>query len=165
MSIMTTNLQQLFRHDLWANRLILDASAGLTPDQVDATVVGTYVSLGRTLFHLIASIDSYAARLAVRPRLLVNDDAVAVPSNGHLRAILESAGPELIELAGSTTGVDTVEVMRPDGLIAVPGWIILVQAIDHGREHRTHIATILTQLGIEPPDMDGWTFMNASDQA
>jgi len=51
--------------------------------------------------------------------------------------------------------------MRPEGPIAVPGWIILVQAVDHGREHRTHIATILTQLGIEPPDMDGWTFMSA----
>ncbi|MCY7419761.1 MAG: DinB family protein [Chloroflexi bacterium] len=162
---MTTNLQQLFRHDLWANRLILDACAGLTPDQMDATVVGTYGSVGRTLFHLIASIDSCAARLAVRPRLLVDDDAVPVPSNGHLHAILESVGPELIELAGSTGEIDTVEVMQPDGPIAVPGWIILVQAIDHGREHRTHIATILTQLGIEPPDMDGWTFMSAPDPA
>src|SRR4051812_38862733 len=125
---MTTNLQQLFRHDLWANRLILDACAALTPEQMDSTVVGTYGTLGRTLFHLISSIDSYAARLSVRPRLLVNDDAMPVPSNDHLRAILDSVGPELVELAGVTSEDRTVEVMRPDGAIQVPAWIILVQA-------------------------------------
>lgn len=34
----------------------------------------------------------------------------------------------------------------------------LAALFDHGREHRTHAATILTQLGIEPPVIDGWQF-------
>jgi uncharacterized damage-inducible protein DinB len=34
----------------------------------------------------------------------------------------------------------------------------LLQAVNHSTEHRSQIATILTQLGIEPPSMDGWTF-------
>jgi hypothetical protein len=40
----------------------------------------------------------------------------------------------------------------------IPASVIFVQAIDHAAEHRTHAATILSQLGIEPPTMDGWQF-------
>jgi len=158
MSPMPTNLQQLFRHDLWANRLILDACAGLTPEQMDTSTEGTYGTILRTLFHLVASVDSYAARLVVRPRLLVNDDALPLPPFEVLRAVLATAGTELIEQAGSVSETRTVDVAGDDGPRTIPAWIILVQAIDHGREHRTHIATMLTQLGIEPPDMDGWQF-------
>ena len=35
----------------------------------------------------------------------------------------------------------------------------MVQAVTHSTEHRTHIATIITQLGREPPDMSGWQYM------
>lgn len=36
--------------------------------------------------------------------------------------------------------------------------LLLLQAINHGTEHRSQIATILTQLGVEAPEMDGWTY-------
>jgi uncharacterized damage-inducible protein DinB len=38
------------------------------------------------------------------------------------------------------------------------GSLLLLQAVNHGTEHRSQIATILTQLGVEPPEMDGWTY-------
>ena len=38
----------------------------------------------------------------------------------------------------------------------IPASVILVQAINHATEHRAHATTILTQLGIEPPAIDGW---------
>jgi uncharacterized damage-inducible protein DinB len=34
--------------------------------------------------------------------------------------------------------------------------------VNHGTEHRSQVATILTQLGVEPPEMDGWTYFLAS---
>jgi uncharacterized damage-inducible protein DinB len=34
----------------------------------------------------------------------------------------------------------------------------MLQAINHATEHRTHIATILTQQGVEPPVLDGWHY-------
>jgi uncharacterized damage-inducible protein DinB len=36
---------------------------------------------------------------------------------------------------------------------------LIMQAINHSTEHRTQIATIITQLGMEPPDMSGWQYM------
>jgi uncharacterized damage-inducible protein DinB len=42
----------------------------------------------------------------------------------------------------------------------VPKAIILNQAINHATEHRAQIMTTLTQLGIQPPDLDSWTYFD-----
>ena len=46
----------------------------------------------------------------------------------------------------------------------MPVSLFLIQAINHGTEHRSQIATILTQIGVEPPEMDGWTYFETSGQ-
>ena len=33
-----------------------------------------------------------------------------------------------------------------------------LQAINHATEHRAHVATILSQHGVAPPELDGWTY-------
>ena len=40
----------------------------------------------------------------------------------------------------------------------MPVSLFLLQAVNHGTEHRSQVATILTQLGVEPPEMDGWAY-------
>ena len=40
----------------------------------------------------------------------------------------------------------------------LPASTLYAQAINHATEHRSHIATILTQQGIEPPDFSGWAW-------
>ena len=40
----------------------------------------------------------------------------------------------------------------------IPASVILVQAINHATEHRAHATTILSQLGIVPPPIDGWHY-------
>jgi uncharacterized damage-inducible protein DinB len=39
---------------------------------------------------------------------------------------------------------------------------LLIQAVNHGVEHRTHITAIMAQLGIQPPDVDGWEYMKSN---
>jgi uncharacterized damage-inducible protein DinB len=51
---------------------------------------------------------------------------------------------------------------EPPGTWWMPVSLYLLQAVNHGTEHRSQVATILTQLGIEPPEMDGWTYFFAS---
>jgi uncharacterized damage-inducible protein DinB len=46
----------------------------------------------------------------------------------------------------------------------MPVGLFLLQAVNHGTEHRAPVATILTQLGVEPPRMDGWTYFFATGQ-
>ena len=37
---------------------------------------------------------------------------------------------------------------------------LMVQAVTHSTEHRTQVSTIITQLGMEPPDMSGWQWID-----
>jgi DinB family. len=36
---------------------------------------------------------------------------------------------------------------------------MLIQAVNHGVEHRTNITTIMAQKGMQAPDLDGWEYM------
>jgi uncharacterized damage-inducible protein DinB len=38
----------------------------------------------------------------------------------------------------------------------VEPWVVLTQVINHATEHREQIKSMLTALGIEPPEIDGW---------
>ena len=48
---------------------------------------------------------------------------------------------------------DTVQVDWDSTLRDVPKTIILTQVTTHATEHRKQVKAILTQLGIEPPDL------------
>jgi uncharacterized damage-inducible protein DinB len=39
--------------------------------------------------------------------------------------------------------------------------LLVVQAIQHGIDHRTQICTALRVLGLEPPAIDGWSYWAA----
>ena len=54
---------------------------------------------------------------------------------------------------------------RPRETEPIPVGILLIQAINHATEHRAQVATILTQQGSTPPEMDGWTFWAAPEAA
>jgi uncharacterized damage-inducible protein DinB len=40
--------------------------------------------------------------------------------------------------------------------------IVMLQAIDHAIDHRSQIATLLSQQGIEPPELDAWAYNDAT---
>ena len=44
-------------------------------------------------------------------------------------------------------------------VVKYPVASLMIQAINHSTEHRTQVSTIITQLGLEPPDMTGWAYM------
>ena len=74
-------------------------------------------------------------------------------------------GDAQLEEAATKAGQDRqVQVTGddPPGTWRMPVSLFLLQAINHGTEHRSQVATILTQLGIEPPDTDGWAYFFAS---
>jgi len=157
-------LVELFRHNTMMNRRLLEACRELSPEQLDATTTGTYGTIGATLVHIANAQTGYAARLLdiERPKSLAED-----PFPGF--AVLEerfAIGDYQLEEAAQAHPHREVEVTGDDpvGTWRMPVSLFLVQAINHGTEHRSQVATILTQLGFEPPDMDGWTYFDASGQ-
>jgi uncharacterized damage-inducible protein DinB len=72
------------------------------------------------------------------------------------------SGDELSQLAQATRAENLVEEHSDDfkTFVHYPLASLLMQAINHATEHRTQISTIITQLGLEPPDMSGWQYMD-----
>jgi uncharacterized damage-inducible protein DinB len=158
-------LVEFFRHNAMMNQRLMEACRQLSPEQLDATATGTYGSVGATLVHIANSQEGYAARLlaAQRPERLPEDpfpgfEALAerfVSGNARLEEAAKRAGEDR---KVQVTGDD------PPGTWWMPVSLFLLQAINHGTEHRSQVATILTQLGMEPPEMDGWRYFFDSGQ-
>ncbi len=53
---------EFLRHNTMMNGRLLDACRGLSPEQLEATAIGTYGSIGATLVHVANSQQGYAAR-------------------------------------------------------------------------------------------------------
>ncbi len=154
-------LAEFFKHNRWANLRLLDACADLTAVQLDTAVPGTFGPLGATLVHLVAAEESYLARLAQaeRPdRAWAEGPFLGVAA---LRERASSSGEALCVAAQEETAGRILRGTWRGEPYALPAATILIQAINHATEHRAHVATILSQLGIEPPDLDGWTYGEA----
>jgi uncharacterized damage-inducible protein DinB len=156
-------LVELFRHNTMMNRRLLDACRQLTPEQLGATATGTYGTIGATLTHLANAQTGYAARLLGLERLerLAEDP---FPGFDVLAERLALGDAQLEQAASQAIPETRVEVRGndPPGVWLMPVSLFFLQAINHGTEHRSQIATILTQLGVEPPEMDGWAYLMAS---
>lgn len=153
---MSSILVHLLRHNRWANRMVVERCEQLSQAQLDATVEGTYGSIRDTLTHLIRAEAGYVFRLTDRPRVFGREDAY--PGAGRISELLAETGAVLEEVAASLGVEETVDITTDEGTATVPAFVILLQAANHGTDHRGHIATILTQLGIEPPEVDFWAY-------
>ena len=155
------HLQRIFLHNRWANKLIMEACRNLTEDQLHASVLGTYGELGATLAHLAAGEAGYVWRFDQDPDRFQWDEEDPPPPVATLAEVLERSGARFVELAATSPDELVVSYVIEGEQRSWPAWVILGQVIDHGREHRSHAATILTQLGIEPPDIDMWSYAMA----
>jgi len=153
---MPTTLHALFRHNRWANEKVLDACRDLTEVQRATSVDGTYGELGATLTHLVRAESWYLQLVSGWQPPVRWEIPGPFPGIDTLRERATYTGNRLTEIVDTLDADGTVEV---DG-DPIPIAVILVQAINHATEHRAHVATILTQLGIQPPEMDGWGLVN-----
>jgi len=153
-------LQFTFRHNSWATRRLIEACRALTPEQLDATTPGAMGSVLQTLNHLVdgeglrfqtlltgtpppwergevAGLDTLAARAEHNERWW--DDYLAAPVDAEL--------PVRVEFQSQVYDVAT--------------GVILAQTVHHSNIHREQVCTILTVLGIQPPDLSGWGYGGA----
>ena len=157
-------LLEFFRHNSMMNRRLIEACQDLSPDQLATSVAGTYGSIAATLVHIANAQDGYAARLIDRQR---PERLPEAPFPGF-QAVAERLGESDSQLEAATSRSDwdrQVEIKGddPPGSWLMPVGLFLLQAINHGTEHRSQIATTLTQLGVEPPEMDGWGYIFQTD--
>lgn len=156
---MTTGLADFYRYNLWANLSLLDVCAQLSDEQLDATMEGTFGSVRETLVHMLASEEGYAGHVTgayITPRL---KDLTAFPGFDELRRRVKMVGEKLITFAEQGE-LDQV-LYLDEGTYEASVMIVLIQAINHGVDHRSQIATVLSLQGVDLPDLSGWGYNDA----
>ncbi len=160
---MTTGLPDFFKYNLWANLRLLDACANLTDPQLDATTTGVFGSVREILMHIFASEEGYARSVSGASPTFPLKELTTFPGFDELRQRAERSGEALITFAEQAEQGELDRILHLDGgTYDAPVIIVLIQAINHTVDHRSQIATLLTQQGIEPPDLDGWSYNDAN---
>jgi uncharacterized damage-inducible protein DinB len=159
----TSVLTRLFEHNTWANLKLLDFCERLSDAQLDATAIGCFGSIRDTLRHIVSAEVSYVER--VNGKLPAKSPAPGeVPGFEMLKDSVRWAGDELLELALSARKDTSVRQRPPRQPFEYTLASLIAQALTHSTEHRTQISAIITQLGMEPPDMSGWTYMEENGE-
>jgi len=146
-------LARLLEHNNWANRDITRACAALTDAQLDARPISEEQwSIRENLVHLVVCQREYVSMLT-EPLEAAEPET---PSFAELEASADASGAGLLVL-----DVDRIpSPLELDGYRIDP-WVVLLQALNHGTEHRKQIANLMRAQGLEPPRMDGWAFGDA----
>ena len=152
-----TVLAKVFAHNNWANSQIIQACSALSDEQLDAEPQSaTHGSIRRTLVHLVTAQQGYL-RLLTLP-LEDRLDPVAPPPFAELQRLASTSGEALLALARDEASILTNgRIQTQDGFFVEP-WVVMVVVINHATEHREQISSMLSALGVTPPNLDGWSY-------
>jgi uncharacterized damage-inducible protein DinB len=155
----TEPLTNLYSHHLWANLRLLELCAGLSSEQLETAIPGAYGSIHDTLQHFVTSEQSYFSRISTgQPRR--RPEGAPPMSIAEMIDSARATGTGLIEWAPKVQPGDTVQLDWDGTPREVPKSVILTQVINHATEHRAQVMVMLTQLGIQPPDLDSWSYFD-----
>ena len=148
-------LAKLFEHNIWANDQIIQACSALSDAQLDAEPQSiTKGTIRETLQHLVRAQAGYLALLTLTVEARVKPS----PAFSELRQAARISGEGLLALAGGEHFQQMESRLQTkDGYFVQP-WVVMLQVINHAGEHREQIKSMLSALGVTPPDIDGWDY-------
>ena len=77
--------------------------------------------------------------------------------------VAHRASKSIRNASGSAQPVDAEQFLILDeGKYQAPASVLVAQALHHGNAHREQVCSILTGLGIEPPDVQAWAWADAT---
>lgn len=151
-------LSDAFEHHVWATVRLIDTCLGLSPEQLETAVPGTYGSILDTMRHLVDGDSTYLFWLTGDRTHEIEPDRMDLRELGDA---IERDGVEWSAFLGQDPDTEQIvkDVDEDDGYQrdASVG-IRLAQALHHGSDHRSQICTVVTTLGVQPPSIDVWDF-------
>lgn len=73
------------------------------------------------------------------------------------------SGEELIAIAEHWEPSQVLQLSYQGQSYEVPAIFVLIQAVNHASDHRSQVATLLSQQDITPPELDGWAYYGVMD--
>ena len=150
---MTAALDLVLRHNLWANRHLLQFCATLEPVVLDRAMPGTYGTPRSTLQHIVSGEQWYISLLSGERMGTAVDENVPRAFD-ELLDIVTRTGQRVLELAETDDAQRTLVVDDKPW----PAGVIYAQLVHHGNEHRAQVKSMLGAGGIEPPGVSAWGY-------
>ena len=165
---------EAFRHSTWAMKQLLATCRGLTMAQL--TGPGSAADMeGRggkdwsrernivAIFnHIIRSDRGYVSRRGDRPEWAESEE-----DSDHFDELERRAEENaLVWERFLSELIDPRKLLVLDeGAYEAEQSVLLVQALYHIHIHLEQVSAILIRLGVEPPDLQAWSYAEATDQA
>ena len=151
----------LYDYNDWANRRILDAAARVTQEQFIAPASYSYGSLRGTLVHTLNAELIWRSRWQGEPVTMLREEDVPA-----VAALTERWRQEERRLRDYLAGLRDEDLDRPLSYMTSTGasytqtlWPLLVHVVNHGTQHRSEAAVMLTDFGQSPGDIDFVVFL------
>lgn len=154
----------IYEYNYWANKKILAVSANVTPEQFNAPASFPFGGLRGTLVHILDT--EYGWRMFFEqdswsvPELVAADfpTITAVQERWNkeeqdMRVYLSTLRDEDMEIHRQ---YDIPEGVRRDRIL----WHCLLHVVNHGTQHRSEAAALLTDYGHSPGDLDFTVFLS-----
>ena len=153
----------IYEYNYWANKRILEATAKVSEQQLLAPASFPFGGLHGTLLHILDSewawralfqniesasdlrAEEYATLTALRARWQEEEST--------MRAYLAGLSDEDME---SHLRYTTDSGIKRDRIL----WHCLLHVVNHGTQHRSESAALLTDAGQSPGDLDFTVFLN-----
>jgi uncharacterized damage-inducible protein DinB len=160
--VLAEAIRALYGYNRWATERVLDAAAGLTPEQLHAPGGAGRGSIRDTLLHLIHSHNGWLSwwdgSLSVAEAYGRPIPFDAHPDLPSVRAYWEATERQTEAFVSGLTDADVARVYDtklPNGIELHPIlWQMLLHVANHGTQHRSEVAAMLTTYGCSPGDLD-----------
>jgi uncharacterized damage-inducible protein DinB len=155
----------IYDYNYWATRRILAACTNVSPEQFRAPTAHSFGSLRGTLVHTLDS--EYAWRMLLQHNTLAYFDTFKVedfPNFDGLEQRWKEEERLMREYIASLTDDNLTGIIRyttdeGDKRERVL-WHCLLHIVNHGTQHRSEAAAILTGYGRSPGGLDFTAFLN-----
>ena len=152
----------LYEYNTWANASILNATSRVTAEQFLTPVASSYGDLRGTLVHTLFAEWIWRNRWEGNSptERLKPEDFPTFEKLQAQRKIEEKALTAFVETLNESDLEKSVKYSRMGG---EPRenilWHLMVHLVNHGTQHRSEAATMLTEYGHSPGDIDFIIFL------
>lgn len=153
----THDIQLLYRYNSWANTRILDAASKVSAEQFLAPANYPHGGLRDTLTHTLFAEWLWRKRWeGESPTRFMKPEEFPTFESLHSRWLEEEK--VLNDFVASLTDEKLNTIFQYKTTAGEPRenilWQVMVHVVNHGTQHRSEAAAMLTDLGHSPGDMD-----------
>lgn len=163
------DIRLLYNYSFWATARIMRAAEGISAEELCAPAAFPMGSLRGTLVHALSAEWIWRERWngQMPPKMLAETDFPSIERITARWADEHQAMRDFLATLTDEQLQQPITVINTRGIAQtpLPLWQMMAHLVNHGTQHRTEAAAILTALGRSPGDLDLILFLREGGTA